>query len=122
MTNGQKLDMRGDVPERGANRGTLTLSQLSALGLLALAHFFDYASFLVLISHRSIGAEANPVVVRILSTTGLGGLTLAKVATVAFAALLIILVAPHHRRLSMFLLVFGVAAGLIGGVSNVASM
>lgn len=97
------------------------MSQISTLGLLAVAHFFDYASFLVLITRHTLAAEANPIVVRIATSTGIAGLTFAKVATVAFAALLILLVAPRHPRLSMFLLFFGVAAGLVGGFSNVAS-
>ena len=99
----------------------MTVPQVVGLGILALAHLFDYASFLVLVSRHGLAAEANPVVVRIAQAAGIPGLTLAKVATVGFAALLMLLIAPKRRRLAYGLLVFGIAAGLIGGISNVAS-
>ena len=97
------------------------MPQIAALAVLALAHLFDYASFLVLIDRHGLAAEANPIVVEIAQTAGLPGLTLAKVATVAFAAVLMVVIAPRRRKLAMALLVFGVCAGLVGGVSNVAS-
>jgi hypothetical protein len=105
----------------GVQRRWLTVPQVVGLGILALAHLFDYASFLVLVSRHGLAAEANPVVVRIAQAAGIPGLTLAKVATVGFAALLMLLIAPKRRRLAYGLLVFGIAAGLIGGISNVAS-
>ena len=96
----------------------------SAVGfaVLALAHFFDYASFLVMVDKHGLSAEANPIVVILAQEMGLPGLTLAKVATVAFAGLLMVIIAPKRRRLAMGLLMFGVAAGLVGGVSNVATL
>lgn len=90
--------------------------------ILALAQLFDYASFLVMVDRHGLTAEANPVVVAIAQETGLPGLTLAKVLTVAFAAALMILIAPRRRRLAMGLLMFGVGAGLLGGVSNIATL
>jgi hypothetical protein len=92
-----------------------------ALGVLALAHVFDWASFLVMIARHGLGAEANPIVVTLFEETGVPGVTLAKLATVAFAGLLAVLLAPKRRRMAMVLLTFGVAAGLIGGFSNVAT-
>jgi hypothetical protein len=93
-----------------------------ALGILALAHVFDWASFLVMVGRHGLGAEANPIVVTLFEDAGVPGVTLAKLATVAFAALLAVLLAPKRRRMAMVLLAFGVAAGLIGGFSNVATM
>ena len=98
------------------------MPQAVAIAILALAHFFDYASFLVLLGRHGLAAEANPIVVRIAEEAGLPGLTLAKIATVAFAAALALVIAPRRRRLSFALLVFGIAAGLIGGITNVASL
>ena len=92
-----------------------------ALGMLALAHFFDWASFLVMIARHGLGAEANPIVVTLFEESGVPGVTLAKLATVAFAALLAVLLAPQRRRMAMVLVTFGVAAGLVGGFSNVAT-
>jgi hypothetical protein len=93
-----------------------------ALAVLALAHAFDYVSFLFMVDRHGLSAEANPIVVRLAESAGLPGLTLAKVATVAFAALLMFIIAPRRRRLAMGLLVFGVSAGLVGGISNIASL
>jgi hypothetical protein len=93
-----------------------------ALGVLALAHTFDWASFLVMIARHGLVAEANPIVVTLFEETGVPGVTLAKVATVVFAALLAVLIAPHRRRTAMVLLTFGVAAGMVGGISNIATL
>ena len=93
-----------------------------SLTVLALAHLFDYASFLVMVDRHGLGAEANPVVVHIANELGLPGLTIAKVATVGFAAVLMTLIAPKRRRLAMGLLMFGVSAGLVGGISNIATL
>jgi hypothetical protein len=96
--------------------------QALALGVLALAHLFDYTSFIVMVDRHGLGAEANPIVVALAQELGLPGLTLAKIVTVAFAALLMTLIAPHRRRIAMGLFMFGVAAGLVGGISNVATL
>ena len=92
-----------------------------ALGVLALAHVFDWASFLVMIARHGLGAVANPIVVTLFEESGVPGVTLAKLATVAFAGLLAVLIAPKRRRMAMVLLTFGVAAGLVGGFSNIAT-
>lgn len=94
----------------------------AALGVLVLAQLFDWASFLVMIARHGLGAEANPIVVTIVEEAGVPGVTLAKVATVAFAALLAVLIAPQRRRMAMVLLTFGVAAGMVGGISNIATL
>jgi hypothetical protein len=48
--------------------------------------------------------------------------TLAKVATVAFAGLMAVVIAPQRRRVAMALLAFGVAAGVVGGLSNIRTL
>jgi hypothetical protein len=93
-----------------------------ALGVLTLAHLFDWASFLVMIGRHGLGAEANPIVVTLFEEAGVPGVTLAKLATVAFAALLVVLLAPKRRRMAMALLSFGMIAGFIGGISNIATL
>ena len=98
------------------------MPQLFSLAVLALAHFFDYASFVVMVDKHGLAAEANPIVVQLAEQAGLPGLTIAKIVTVAFAALLMTLIAPKRRRLAMGLLMFGVAAGLLGGLSNIATL
>ena len=98
------------------------MPQAVGLVVLVLAHLFDYTSFLVMINRHGLSAEANPIVVQIAEGMGLPGLTLAKFGTVAFAALLMVLIAPRRRKLAMALLMFGVAAGLVGGFSNIATL
>ena len=122
MTNGRLGDaLSNGEPGPGAQRGTLTVPQVAALTALVLAHLFDYTSFLILISRHGLSAEANPIVVRIFQITGIPGLTIAKLATVTFAAVLMLVILPHRPKLAMALVVFGVAAGVFGGLSNVAS-
>jgi hypothetical protein len=99
-----------------------TLLHVIALAVLALAHLFDYTSFLLMVSRHGLAAEANPIVVRIAEEAGLPGLTLAKVVTVGLAAVLMVAIAPRRRRLAMGLLMFGIGAGMVGGISNVATL
>ena len=122
MTNGRLVDAQSNgEPGPAWHRGQLTLPQVFAIGILAAAHFFDWATFLILMSRHGLAAEANPIVVRIAQTSGVPGLTLAKILTVAFAASLMVLIAPRRPKLALALVAFGVAAGLVGGISNIAS-
>lgn len=98
------------------------MPQLLALGVLALAQLFDYASFLVMIQRHGLEAEANPIVVMLAEISGLAGLTASKLLAVVFMALLLAFVLPRRRGLAIGVLTFGVAAGLIGGVTNMATI
>ena len=93
-----------------------------ALVVLSLAHIFDYTSFLALMARHGITAEANPLVIALAQETGLPGLTLAKIVSVAFATLLVSVIASRRRSVAVAVLVFGVAAGIAGGLSNIAAM
>jgi hypothetical protein len=104
------------------HRGRLTLPQAIGITVLAFAHFFDYATFIVLVSRHTLAAEANPIVRNIYSTTGIGGLTIAKFFTVVLAASMTVVIWPRYPRLAAVLLTFGVVAGLFGALSNVASL
>jgi len=95
---------------------------VAAFAVLALAHFFDWASFLVMIGRHGLAAEANPIVVQVFEETGIPGVTIAKVATVAFASVLALIILPRRRRLAMGLVSFGVMAGLFGGLTNVLTL
>ncbi|MDP8904654.1 MAG: hypothetical protein M3N29_04955 [Chloroflexota bacterium] len=93
----------------------------AALGALVLAHLFDLVSFLEMIGRHGLAAEANPLVVVLHDQIGLPGLTFAKAVSVAIGATVFVLLAPQRRRLAMTVLMFGIGAGLLGGVSNVAT-
>ena len=93
-----------------------------ALVVLSLAHIFDYTSFLALMSRHGLAAEANPIVVALAQETGLPGLTLAKIVSVGFAVIMVSVIASWRRSVAVGVLVFGVAAGLVGGISNIAAL
>lgn len=93
-----------------------------ALILLIAAHVFDYVSFLVMTARHGLAAELNPIVVRLAEDFGLPGLTFAKVASVVFLATVALVIASQRRRLAGAVLTIGIAAGTIGGFSNIASI
>jgi hypothetical protein len=92
------------------------------IALLAVAQAFDFASFLAMIVSRGLSAEANPIVREIAENTLLPGITIVKVATVVLVASAVVIVGRHHRTAAAMLLVFGVLAGVAGGLSNIATM
>ena len=122
MTSGPEDARRSVQPSAVPQRGSLTLPQIAGVVVLGLAQFFDWATFQILVLRHGSTAEANPIVRHIFDATGIQGLTLAKVATVEFVAVMILLIAPRHRRLAYGLFLFGIAAGVLGGVSNLATL
>jgi hypothetical protein len=97
------------------------LPLLPAIGFLALAQFFDYVSFLMMTARHGLAAELNPLVVLMAQNVGLPGLTVAKAAAVVMAAATILIVGRRHPRLAVGVLFVGSVAGLVGGISNVAT-
>jgi hypothetical protein len=93
-----------------------------AIALLVAAHLFDYVSFLVMTARHGLGAELNPIVIRLAEEFGLAGLTLAKLASVVFLAFVAVLVARSRPKAAVTLVFIGISAGLVGGVSNIASI
>lgn len=94
----------------------------TAIIVLALAHAFDYLTFLAMTAKHGLAAELNPVVVTLAEQFGLPGLTIAKLASVGFLAAVVLLAAPQRRRVAGALLVIGISVGVLGGVSNIASI
>lgn len=94
----------------------------TTLIFLVVAHAFDYVTFLIMTSKHGLAAELNPVVVSLATQFGLPGLTIAKMASVAFLAGVVILAAPQRRRVAGTLAVIGITIGVFGGVSNIASI
>jgi hypothetical protein len=99
---------------------------LPVLGLaivaLAGAHAFDYLTFLVMVAHHGLAAELNPIVQRLAQDYGLPGLTIAKSGAVVFLGASATLLAPRRRRFATFLVLIGIGLGVVGGISNVASI
>jgi hypothetical protein len=95
---------------------------ITAIALLVAAHAFDYVTFIAMTARHGMAAELNPVVVALQDQFGLPGLTLAKIASVLFLAMVVVLVTPQRRRMASVLLTIGITAGVVGGVSNIASI
>ena len=93
-----------------------------AIGALVLAHLFDLISFLVMTGRHGMAAEANPIVVRIADQLGMPGLTVAKLLAVILGVTVFVVLAPRSPKLAMLVLVFGVGAGLVGGLTHLASL
>ncbi len=93
-----------------------------ALLALVAAHVFDYISFLVMTARHGLAAELNPLVVTLAQEFGLPGLTFAKIASVAFLAGVVLVIAAQRRRMARIVLTVGITAGLVGGISNIASI
>lgn len=92
------------------------------LALIA-AHLFDLVSFVVMTERHGMAAEANPIVVMLAEQIGIGGLTVAKIASVLVGGSVFVMLAHgRRRRLAVGVVLFGVAAGMVGGLSNVATI
>jgi hypothetical protein len=95
---------------------------LVALAALIAAHLFDFASFVLMTARHGLEAEINPVVVALAEGHGIVGLTLAKFVSVVLVGTTVAIIAPKRRRLAMAVLVVGIAAGVVGGISNIATL
>ena len=93
-----------------------------AIAWLVLAHFFDWMTFLAMVGRHGLGAEGNPLVTHMATEWGLPGLTVAKIAAVALGAAVFAVLSPKNRRLALTVLVFGIGAGVVGGISNLISL
>ena len=95
---------------------------LTALAALVAAHLFDFGSFMLMTARHGLDAELNPLVVALAEAHGLVGLTVAKVVSIALVVATVAIIAPKRRRLAAAVLVVGIGAGMVGGVSNLASL
>jgi hypothetical protein len=95
---------------------------LTALAALVAAHLFDFGSFMLMTARHGLDAELNPFVVALAEGHGLVGLTVAKVVSIALVVATVAIIAPKRRRLAAAVLVVGIGAGMVGGLSNIASL
>ncbi len=95
---------------------------LLPVAALALAQLFDFVSFLVMVGRHGFGAELNPLVVAVGTAFDLRGLAILKLAMLAYVALTVAVLASRRPRVARFVLTAGIAAGAIGGLSNVATI
>ncbi len=93
-----------------------------ALGLLVVAQFLDYATFVAMIERHGVEAELNPLVVALFEQLGLIGVTIAKAASVTLSAAVVAILIRQRRAMSGLIVGFGVGTGLLGAFSNVLTI
>ena len=91
------------------------------IAALAGAQLFDFVSFLAMVGRHGLGSELNPLVVAVADNFDLRGLAIAKLAMLAYVGVTVYLVARRHPRLATGVVFVGIAAGTLGGLSNLAS-
>jgi ABC-type sugar transport system permease subunit len=105
---------------RAASVGFLRLATLS------LAQAFDLATFSVMVARHGTAAEANPIVSDLFSSFGMPAVVLVKVALVILVGALSVSAASRGRGVWSVIgglpLALAVAAGLIGGITNAATI
>ena len=94
---------------------------------LATVQFFDFGTFVTMVARYGPAAEANPLVATLFVSYGLPVLLVAKVAVVVLAAAVVVVLAGSvggrgRGLLRGFVLATGVAAGMLGGVSNAVTL
>ena len=110
------------VPAVVASRGSILRFRLAAL---LAAQLFDFGTFTLMVGKHGIAAEVNPIVAQGYDTYGLPVLILVKLALVVLLGSIVVLLArdlpnrPAARGFAATISVLAVAAGLIGGISNV---
>ncbi len=94
------------------------------LAALFAAQFFDLGTFTGMIDRHGIGAEYNPIVAQGFDAFGLPLVVVVKLALVVLVGSTVVLLAsegPRHKAnpgLATIVTLAAVAAGFIGGVSN----
>jgi len=93
----------------------------------AVAQFFDFGTFVVMVDRHGPGAEANPLVAGILAGLGIPGIVIAKVALVVLVAATAILLVRRpgsagHRGIAAAVVGLGIVAGLVGGCTNALTL
>jgi hypothetical protein len=91
------------------------------IAAVAAAQFFDLGTFGRMIHRGGIEAELNPLVARGFDAFGFPLVIVAKLALVVLIGAIVVVLATGPRPrpiLASFVTVLAVAAGLVGGLSN----
>jgi hypothetical protein len=116
---------RGSGPDRGVDRSASAPVVRLRLAALFAAQLFDYGTFTLMVDRHGITAETNPIVAHGFASFGLPMVAIAKLALVVLVGAVIVLLGRGGRgraatpRLAGLVAVLAVAAGLVGGLSNV---
>ena len=107
--------------DRAASFGVLRLVTLG------LAQALDLATFSVMVGRHGAAAEANPLVTGIFATFGMPAVVVAKLALIVLIGALFIAASARGSRgiwsmIGGLPLALAIAAGLIGGITNTATL
>jgi hypothetical protein len=94
---------------------------------MAVAQFFDFGTFAVMVRRHGPTSEANPLVAAIFGDLGLGGTALAKAALVLLVASVGLILAGRNgtvgrRRTAALVVGLGIVGGLVGGITNALTL
>jgi len=92
------------------------------VAVLIAAQLLDLVTFLPMVIAHGLDAELNPIVQRLSVSLGLPGILLGKGALIVYLVALIAITAARRPRLAAGVAVLGTAAGLLGGISNLATL
>jgi hypothetical protein len=121
-----KILMVGRRYSASTRRAMPTLAVMALAAIAAtLAQLIDLATFARMVTTAGPTAEANPLVSTMLMDHGLPFVAVAKIAALSLIVGVIAVLArqdgrPGHPRLALAIATLAVAAGLLGGLSNVA--
>ncbi|HET7677052.1 MAG TPA: hypothetical protein VFK38_04300 [Candidatus Limnocylindrales bacterium] len=94
---------------------------MAALLAVVAAQFFDFASFAAMTARHGLSAEANPLVVA-LAQYGTPALALGKASLALYLVAGAVVLRAGHPGVARLLVISGILAGIVGGLSNVASL
>jgi hypothetical protein len=103
-----------------AGRGGILLSPVGVT-LLGLAQLADYLTFRTMLATHGAAAELNPLAVS-LQAHGLLFALVAKLAVWALVAAVVAVLVRPRPGLARFVLVFGILVGVVGALSNLATI
>ncbi len=97
------------------------------LATLFLAQAFDLATFSAMVARHGAAAEANPIVSDLFDAYGMPAVIIAKLALALLVSALSVAALSQGRRgvwsvIGGLPLALAIAAGLIGGITNAATL
>ena len=97
-----------------------------AIATMTLAQILDLGTFVAMVQRIGLGGEANPLVAGMVEDWGLPIAAVAKLAVIALTVAVAVVLTNRTRRtdraLGVAVVAVAIAAGLVGGGSNVATM
>ncbi len=124
--NGAATDSTARLPARQADWVDHHAVFLRLLAVV-VAQWLDLTTFIAMVDRRGAAAEANPLVARLLNDGGVALVTLGKAALVLLVVSTVVILSGDRRPnrypvLAWIIVIAAVGAGMIGGLSNVATI